>query len=144
MTVIDQIRTDGSVVMYFPFYYQTTLFRLKIAILIHSVVGNEVCLANIKNQLLDFYACRKFKPGYKYKERNTDCYWIRQSDNIIIGYSSIFFNITMKAIPIIILMVVYIESVLGDCPDDDRNTTVNAPPGNIITIIIIIIIIVSI
>ena len=41
----------------------------------------------------------------------------------------------MKAITIIILMVVYIGSVLGNCPDDEpeikRNTTVNAPPGNI-------------
>ncbi len=77
LSVIDQIRTDGSVVMYFPFYYQTTLFRLKIALLIHSVVGNKVCLTNIKNQLLNFYACRKIKPGYKYKERNTGCYWNR-------------------------------------------------------------------
>ena len=44
----------------------------------------------------------------------------------------------MKAITIIIMMVVYIGSVLGDCHDDQPEIAVNAPPGNNIIIIIIL------
>ncbi len=41
----------------------------------------------------------------------------------------------MKAITIIIPMVVYIGSVLGDC---QPKIAVNAPPGNIIIIIVLL------